>query len=102
MQKSAHSVVSSVLLVAALLGLAGCGHPATKEDCDLIFTRMAELALKATTITEPSEVARAVEEARVAKGEAMMKQCLGKRITDDALACVRNATSADGIDRCLQ
>ncbi|MBM4360840.1 MAG: hypothetical protein FJ096_22280 [Deltaproteobacteria bacterium] len=92
----------SRLSLAAFLLVAGCGHPATREDCELIFDRTAELALRSTKVTEPAEVARAVAEARADKGEAMMKQCLGKRITDEVLACVRAASSADALDRCLQ
>jgi len=84
------------------LALTACGHPASKEECETIFRRSAEVALLAKNVTDPAEIARAVEEARAAKGQAMVDDCLGKRITDDAMRCVREAKSAEDLDRCLQ
>ena len=47
--------------------LAGCGHPATREECEEIFRRSAEIELRSLKVTEPDEVRRRTEEAREAR-----------------------------------
>lgn len=91
-------------IAGALFALAvvACGHPASKDECEAIFRRSAEVTLLARNVTDPNEIARAVDEARLVKGQAMLDDCLGKRITDDAMRCVREAKVAADLDRCLQ
>lgn len=92
-----------VLVVGGLaVVLSACGHPATEQECELVFRRSAEVALVATKVTNPQEIERAVAEARAAKGKAILDGCVGKRITDSALSCVKEATTAEALDRCLQ
>ena len=52
-------------------------------------------------MTDPKLVADRTAAARAAEGEAFAGRCLGKRITKRALECVRKATSAEQLDRCL-
>lgn len=85
----------------AFVGVA-CGHPASKDDCEVIFARSAEVEILAKNVTDPNEIARAVADARVSKGQAAIQDCVGKRITDDALRCVREAKAGIDLDRCLQ
>ena len=94
---------AALALVAstALLSLAGCGHPASREECDELFAKNAEIELAAQRVTDPKVVADRTAAARAAEGEAFAGRCLGKRITARALACVRKATSAEQLDRCL-
>jgi hypothetical protein len=35
------------------------------------------------------------------RGDALVQQCVGKRITDKAMACVRAAKTTDEMDQCL-
>ncbi|MFT3768028.1 MAG: hypothetical protein QM820_21470 [Minicystis sp.] len=88
---------------AIVLGvlLAGCGHPATREECDELFAKNAEIELRAQRITDPKTVAERIAAARAAEGEAFAGRCLGRRITKRALECVRRATTAEQVDRCL-
>lgn len=79
-----------------------CGHPATPEECEDIFRRSAEIELRAQDIVDPADIERRVAEAKAAKGEALMKDCVGKRITDSAMECVRAAQTADELDACLK
>jgi hypothetical protein len=81
--------------------LAGCGHPATRAECDELFAKNAEIELRAQRITDPKLVAERTAAARVAEGEDFTSRCLGKRITRKALDCVRRATTAEQVDRCL-
>jgi hypothetical protein len=87
------------LLVAVLV--AGCGHPASRAECDELFAKTAEIELRAQKVTDPKVIADRTAAAKEAEGETFAKTCLGKRITQRALECVRRATSAEQIDRCL-
>jgi hypothetical protein len=91
-------------LLLLSLGFVACGHPATQTDCTTILDRIVELELKAQNVTDPAEVTKRRESALASGDKAQLYQgCVGKRITDAALACVRTAKSVDEItDRCLQ
>jgi len=94
------------LFVAAFVG-SGCGHPATEAECQTIVERIVELELKAQKITDPVEVAKRRGEGLGLSADGgkpeVLQGCVGRHITDRALACVRGAESASEItDRCLQ
>ena len=95
-------------LAAALLPwAAGCGHPASEAECGVIMDRIVELELKAQKITDPAEIAKRRSESLGLAGDRgraeVLQGCVGKRITDRALVCVREADNASEItDRCLQ
>ena len=93
-------------LAAAVFSASGCGHPATEAECQTIVERIVELELSAQRVTDPSEVAkRRGESLGAADGgkSEVLQGCIGRNITDRALACVRGATTASEItDRCLQ
>jgi|GEM_PF-668821 len=85
---------------------AGCGHPASEAECQVILDRIVDLELKAQRVTDPAEMTKRRQESlggpQGAKA-SVLQGCVGKHITDSALACVRAAeTSADITDRCLQ
>lgn len=88
-----------VLLGAAL---AGCGHPATHEECDQLLAKSAEIELRGQRVTDPATIAERTAAARATpKGLEFSAQCVGKRITQTALDCVRKATTAEQFDHCL-
>ena len=89
-------------LVIFSLILVGCGHPASEQECEEIFTRSAEIELRAAKVNDPAEIQKRTNEARAAMGEQMMKECVGKRITESAMKCVRQAATAEDLDRCLR
>jgi hypothetical protein len=84
-----------------LLLVAGCGHPASRAECDELFAKNAEIELRAQRVTDPKVIEERTAAAKAAEGDAFVGRCVGKRITERALACVRRATSAEQIDRCL-
>jgi len=96
------SVRAALAISPFALLLAGCGHPATRADCDEIFDKSAELELRSQNVNDPAEIQKRTAAVRAARGEELIKKCMGRRITKGALECVRGATSADGVDRCLQ
>ena len=88
-------------LLAAVAFLAACGHPATREECDELFTKNAEIELRTQKVTDPKLIVDRIAVARSAEGDAFVGRCVGKRITPRALECVRRATTGEQVDRCL-
>jgi hypothetical protein len=94
--------VAAPLLLGLGLALAGCGHPATKEECEELFAKSAEIELRGQNVTDPKTIADRTAAARATpRGSEFATQCAGKRITQSALGCVRKATTVDQFDKCL-
>jgi hypothetical protein len=89
------------LLVLLGLGTVGCGHSATRAECEEIFDRSAAIELRTQNVTAPGDVQERTAEARAAKGEELLRKCVGKRITDRAMRCVRAAESTRELEACL-
>jgi hypothetical protein len=81
----------------------GCGHPATVAECEQIVGRIASLEIqKRARDYSQDELAREVEQVKQTLKESTMRDCVGKRITDRALECVRTAkTSEEIVDECF-
>lgn len=75
--------------------LSGCGREATVEDCDRIVKRITELELGGTVRGE--ELGSEIAQAQRSLHDQALARCVGKRITQNALDCVAQATSADQI-----
>jgi len=73
----------------------GCGRPATEKECDEIVVRIAALEFKARGRTGDS--ADEIRETREALRKTTLRDCVGRRISDAAMACVRTANSAEQI-----
>jgi hypothetical protein len=99
-----HEMRTLALAVAGLVVLlvvSGCGHPATRAECDELFDRTAQIELDAQHIKDPALVAKRLVEARAQSGDAFAKDCVTKRITKGALECVRKASTSEQFDKCL-
>ncbi|MEJ7730151.1 MAG: hypothetical protein WKG00_13145 [Polyangiaceae bacterium] len=83
-----------------MLLLPGCGHPATHAECEEILRRAAEVELLQQK-TPPDKIAARVEEAAQARGGELTAKCVGKRITNEAMACMRKAQTPDELEACL-
>jgi hypothetical protein len=81
--------------------LVGCGHPASREECDELFAKTAEIELRTQRVTDPKQIAERTSAARAMEGDAFASRCVGKPITQSALKCARNATTAEQLDHCL-
>lgn len=83
--------------------LAGCGHPATLQECNEIVERVARLELQENLgKTHPGAVDREVKSTQTDLQESTMKDCVGKRITGSAMECVRSAkTSKEIVEECF-
>lgn len=98
--------LSCLGFATGFLFLSGCGHPASEAECQTIVERIVDLELQAQRVTDPNEVAKRRGES-IGSGDGgkseVLQGCIGRNVTDRALACVRKATSASEItDRCLQ
>lgn len=89
------------LVLAASL-LCGCGHPASVDECNTIIAKSAELELRAQNVSDPAVIAQRTEAVKAARGEELLKRCVGKRITDRAVACVARAQTPREVDKCLE
>ncbi|HEU4537337.1 MAG TPA: hypothetical protein VFS00_24625 [Polyangiaceae bacterium] len=85
-------------LAGVACALVACGHPATEAECDEIFNKVVELELSGQKVNNPDIVSKRSAEAREARGAALRQRCLGRRLTDKAMSCVRGATSYDQIE----
>ncbi len=90
-----------LFVVSVLLCLAGCGRKATRTDCEAVVDKNVEVKLKADGVTDPPLVAKRKEELRESLKEDIDK-CVGKRVTDGMMACVKTAETAEQIDKCLR
>jgi hypothetical protein len=93
------------LWVLPLAALAlGCGHPATEKECQEIAEKVAELELLASPAgRDPETRKEQLERTRSWVKESQLKSCVGRRITDAAMSCVRAATQAQEItDSCFR
>lgn len=94
------------LLLVALPGAfaLGCGHPATEKECQEIADRVTELELKASPVgRDPDTAKEQLERTRAWVKESQLKSCVGRRITDKAMDCVRVAKKAEEItDACFR
>ena len=98
------SLTAAIGAFAALVGLAsGCGHPATERECQEILDKVVELELRGQNVSDPATLAQRKATAREARSKDLLGGCTGRKITDQAMACIRNARTYDEIDnRCLR
>ncbi len=96
---------SSTILRAGLLCVAGllvgCGRKATRADCELVVDRNIEVKLRADGVTDADTIAKRKDELRASLKDDIDK-CVGKRVTDGMMACVKTAETAEQIDKCLR
>lgn len=102
MNQKIRYAVDLVVLVLALGLLAGC-HRATEQDCEKILDKIVELELKDQGIVDDRTVGSRKADARAKKHDDLMKNCVGKRLPQSALACIDQAKTADEItEQCLR
>ncbi|MBK6692185.1 MAG: hypothetical protein IPG50_08265 [Myxococcales bacterium] len=94
--------LSYVLSLVALVTLAAaCGRPATEADCKLIVDRNVEVQMRAMKLVEPGLIAKKQEELRASLKDEL-KDCVGRRVTDSMMGCVREAETAEAITKCIR
>ena len=95
------SVRFATLSVVAVTSV-GCGRPATEDECLEILRRTAELEMEGR-LGDKTLIEAEVQSIEENMRSQMMKKCVGKRITENALACVRSAkTSQELAEDCFR
>jgi hypothetical protein len=89
-------LATAALLAGSLLA-TGCGHPATVEECEEIVERIARLELEQKNAGNAQAIADEIEATKKSLRDSTMKDCVGKRITQSAMQCVRSAQSSKQI-----
>jgi hypothetical protein len=91
-------------MLSPLVGALGCGHPASNQECQQIVERIATLELeKDGAKADPKAVGAQVDETKKALAQNTLKDCVGKRITEKAMQCVRGAKNSQQIvDDCFR
>jgi hypothetical protein len=85
-------MLARLCVLSSLLLVVGCGRPATQQECEEIVVRVTELELKARGIAGSD--GQEVQETKEALRKTTMQDCVGRRISDKAMACVRSAKTA--------
>lgn len=80
--------------------LCGCSRPATREECEFIVRRVAELRL-APNLDSGAEARKSAENFARELETEIKKECVGRPITDGALECVRQATQPRQVIECF-
>lgn len=86
--------LAKFIVILAALSSSACGRPATEGECKEILRRTAELEMKGR-LGNKALIAQEIDAIAASMREQMMKKCVGKRITDDAMKCVRAAKTAE-------
>ena len=96
---------SRLLVVAALVSmtvaLVACGRRANEADCQLIVDKSVELQMKEMEKTDPVAIQKRQDALRH-ELEPEMKECVGRRITDQMMACVKGAQQSTDLETCVK
>ncbi len=88
------------VLIAAF-GVLSCGRHATQQDCEIILDRMVVVKLKQKNITDAPSVAKMQTDLRK-DAESDFPGCVGRRISDGAMECIKKAETQEAIVKCLR
>ena len=80
----------------------GCGRKATEADCQLIVDRNVEVTMRSMS-NQPDQAAitKKQEELRAEMKDGL-KDCVGRRVTDSMMDCVKSAKTQDEINACIR
>ncbi len=94
-------VVGSVGFLSVIC--MACYREATIADCQLIIDRMAELGLREHAKSlDPESVKKKQAEFRKELEGTMKIECIGRRISEATMTCVRNADTQAKLNACLR
>lgn len=100
---SRRAIPAVLALAVVALALSACGRKATEADCMVIVDQMVVVKMKKKNANpDPAAVQKLQSELREeAKGE-IMDSCVGKRISDGALDCIKKAETEEEIIKCMR
>ncbi len=72
------------------------------EECEEIIERIARLKLQEKRPGDEKYIAEEIEATKKALSDTTMKHCVGRRITDSAKRCMKEAkTSKEIVEECF-
>jgi len=74
---------------------------ATEADCELIIDRNVEVQMKAMNVGEPASIAKRQAELK-AQMKSELKDCVGRRVSNGMMDCLKTATTPEAIDSCMR
>ncbi len=99
----AYRAASAALFATVAVLSGGCGHAASQQECEEIVDKIVELELRGQYVNDPATLEQRKKTAREAKAKELLPKCMGRKITAEAMVCIRGAKSYDEIDnRCLR
>ncbi len=89
-------------VIASASLVLGCGRKATEADCQLIVDRNVEVTMRSMS-NQPDQAAitKKQEELRAEMKDGL-KDCVGRRVTDSMMDCVKSAKTQDEINACIR
>lgn len=91
------------LAILVILALTGCGRKATMTDCEFIIDRNVEVQMRSMGIADLIQVEKRKLEIRgEEQTKTELRECVGKRVTDGFLACVKKADTTAELDLCTR
>jgi hypothetical protein len=87
----------SLGLLLTVSAITGCGHRATVKECEEIVERVARLELERAKVG-PAILASELKVAKESFKKDMGRRCVGRRVTEAAMSCVRSAKSSHEIE----
>ncbi|MCL2778704.1 MAG: hypothetical protein FWD73_11930 [Polyangiaceae bacterium] len=90
-----------VLLSLFSLAAVGCGRKATREDCEVVVDRNVEIQLKAQGVIDPAVIDKEKQKI-LSSMSADIDKCVGMHVTDSMISCMKNAPTAEQVDKCLR
>ena len=96
------TIILKVLTLCLLGFTAGCGRPATEAECEEIVERTARLKIQETAPARPETVDKEVSRLKESLRGKILEGCVGKRITNSAMVCVREAETSDAVQECFK
>ncbi len=97
MKRSPRLAFFACLGLFSLPALSGCGHPATVTECEEIVETIVRLEMQGADAGSEA-VADEVKATKASMRDDMKKRCVGRRITDSAMHCVRKATTSQQVE----
>jgi len=86
------------LPLVLVLVATGCGHPASEKECEEIVERVARLELEQAH-AGADQMQTEIKLAKESFKKDMSRRCVGRRVTGEAMKCVRQAKTADQIEK---
>lgn len=101
-RRSSATIGVGLAVASALAALCGCGHPASVHECEEIVETITRLELAERGVAKDSQaVSEEIESTKSAMHDRMMKECVGKRVTNNAMRCVRQSTNSKKVEKCF-